>query len=163
MLLLFLSRSIFTWSDVFGYFCQPISCWGSSKMREAMTGGGEMDWGWVCSFFRVFLREEGRNSVVLVGLTAEHAHTLSSIWFLPNEYQTPLVKSVGHGGKQYLCKSPPSPFIHSQTAERCCLVPSDWKLKSSLIPQPPPFSLLSLTLLYFCLCTEDFWRRPRPQ
>lgn len=96
--------------------------------------------GWVCGFFRLLLWEEGRNNVVLVGLTAEHAHTLSSIWFLANEHQTPLVKSLAHGGKQCLCNSPPRPFIRRQTAERCCLVPSDGKLKSSPIPQPSPLS-----------------------
>lgn len=85
-------------------------------------------WGRVCGFFRLILREEGRNSVALVGLTAEHAHTLSSIWFLPNEHQTPLVKSLGHGGKRCLCKSPRSlsSAAKEQNTAASCRATGNW-------------------------------------
>lgn len=123
-----------------------------------MTGRGEIDWrgaedGCV-AFSRLLLGEEGRNRVVLVGLTAEHAHTLSSVWFLPNEHQAPRVKSPGRGGKRCLCKSPWSPFIHSQTAKLCCLVPSDWKLKSSPIPHPPPPLRFSLSCFFISVSAQ---------
>lgn len=126
---------------------------GSHDRRR--WNGLKRGWRWVCGFFRLLLREEGRNSVVLVGLAAEHAHTLSSIWFLPNEHQTPSPRR-----KAVFLQIIPSPFICRQTGERCCLVPSDWKLKSSPVPQLPPISLLSLTLLYFCLTQKTSGEDP---
>lgn len=99
---------------------------GSRDRRR--WNGLKRGWGWVCGFFRLLLREEGRNRVVLVGLTAEHAHTLSSIWFLSNEHQTPLVKSLTHGGKRCVCKSPQalSSAAKQQNAAASCRATGNW-------------------------------------
>lgn len=40
----FLKLKYFYSSEVFGYSYQPILSWGSIEVREAVTGGGEMDW-----------------------------------------------------------------------------------------------------------------------
>lgn len=153
----FLTRSIFTRLRFLATLTNPNLHWGSSKVREAMTGGGEMKrgWGWACGFFRLLLREEGRNSVVLVGLTAEHAHTLSSIWFLPNEHQTPLVKSLAHGGKRCLCKSPRavSSAAKQQNASASCRATGNWNHLSfcNLNPPLPLFSSLPHASLFLSL------------
>lgn len=146
--LYFLSRSIFTPLRFLATLTLESGLVKSEGNHDRRRWNGlKRGWGWVCGFFRLLLREEGRNSVVLVGLTAEHAHTLSSIWVLPNEHQTPLVKSLAHRGKRCLRKSPQalSSAAKQRNAVASCRATGNW----NHLPfrNLPPFSFFSLTLL----------------
>lgn len=98
-----------------------------------------------------------------MGLTAEHAHTLSAIWFLPNEHQTPLVKSLVHGGKRCLCESPRALLsaAKQQNAAASCRATGNWN-HLSFHNFPLFFTFLPHASL-FPSPHRDFWRKPTPQ